>query len=784
MILVKLESSNLLELFVTFASSIKDSAANQEWTLIIFDIFYSLFCRFSPRMLLDCDKDEDMLKLVQQQTSATNILNMKKFQRHPRFGGTLTMQMGNNSRYVYSAAKGINVALPDIVDQHANKTKKRASRKEKKTDDNTDIMKEQVSKKSRKILCKAAQLFIESGFDVLMETIKKDIERERDYLRQEDVQYFSRLLAFCLEYLNLVIAGDPNTPLTYNHVSCVLNIQTVGFFLKRIMEYHEEKSEKDVFLDIRTFNELIKTIEGLTLSRNEEYVDLAENLQRNLFYREEYLKFLQRIVAYPLTLTTQYLSALAEMTHHLVRLMERYLKTHHTILVQRKARKVSKRNKDQQPAPPETAAEDGENGVNTEQPADAQIPVPEIANPPPESIEDEEDLGSEEDEEDDDGRSSVLYKEMVFEFCRFEVAYASEATLLTYFQLLSDINNLSGKTIHHVTKMLYRVFVKCEAEALFYKIDFLNTLNGIMQNRRALILKHKQANELIELIRYITNKLIKKLKEYPELFVEMLFSKSKSVWRKIQYGDDFNSRKAAAEKTKKNLEDLESSEDEKIADNDNNEYQEADVEGGGEPRTKKKKGKSGGRRRRLERAGIEASLSDLEEAPRLRQPEKAKFKSNATIQDSSDDDDETLAEFYRRRMEDLGGIPSFNTDPTMNTLNSTSNASQMHSQLTQLQRMTSSSSSQMEVQGTATQEPSQQDVEERQRSSDKSSENEAMSEDEVDDNMSIGDRDSELENETENADSNMMDVHVNDNDAGPIKRRRLAIQDDDEDDDE
>ena len=73
-----------------------------------------------------------------------------------------------------------------------------------------------------------------------MHSVKADLQRERDYLRPEDYRHFDKILAFSLEYLGLV-SGSPGVGIDFGHVASVLNIETVGFLLKRIMENYELK---------------------------------------------------------------------------------------------------------------------------------------------------------------------------------------------------------------------------------------------------------------------------------------------------------------------------------------------------------------------------------------------------------------------------------------------------------------------------------------------------------------------------------------------------------------
>eukprot|EP00158_Paraphelidium_tribonemae_P007596 Partr_v1_DN28294_c0_g1_i2_m75402 putative Forms a fork protection complex (FPC) with csm-3 and which is required for chromosome segregation during meiosis and DNA damage repair. FPC coordinates leading and lagging strand synthesis and moves with the replication fork. FPC stabilizes replication forks in a configuration that is recognized by replication checkpoint sensors len=573
MVFEGLNSSHLLEFFVTLSSCI-DEAGNSEWKPIALDIFHSLFCKYSPRMLLDVDKEEEFESVLKKQKISGAIASITNTSRHPRFGGSLVVNVGATSRYVYPSSKGIDMGrVPDLLDNHAAKSRKRQNRKAKETDNNTMVIQHRLPQNCREILCNVVQMFLESGFNVMMKSLKDDLQREREYIGPEEYQYFSTLLSFCLEFICL-LQSDPDCKLDLSHVASLLDIHTIGFFLKRIMQNYEDKVVKNVMLDIKAFTQLIKSIGLLSQSTNEDHKHIADHLQRNLFYREEYLKFLQKIVAYPLALTTDFMSALVEMTHHILRMMERYLKVNEKLYVQRRTRGAHER-----------------------------------AN----------------DSDEEEGHDAA-FKEMKFEMYKFEYGYANEATMAIYFGLLRNVKSLSDETIHFITKMLHRMFVKCEAEALFYKMEYINIMNDVLKERTSLILYSRECKDLIQFIRFLTGRLLKKLREYPPLFVELLCAKPRVVWRKIQYGDAYN-----ATAFRKNL----------------------------EKKHRKQSGDGSPPRRRRRKHRMDEDSDMEEDAVPLRiDPSKL---SAAVVDDSSDDEDE-LVYFYRKRMEQIGGIPTLPND--------------------------------------------------------------------------------------------------------------------------
>lgn len=86
--------------------------------------------------------------------------------------------------------------------------------------------------------------FLESGFNVLMKSVKDDIVRERDRVRPEDVVFFFDLCSYLMHFVRLKMMTDNqqgNVDMNYACVATILNSQSVLFSAKKLYQFYDEK---------------------------------------------------------------------------------------------------------------------------------------------------------------------------------------------------------------------------------------------------------------------------------------------------------------------------------------------------------------------------------------------------------------------------------------------------------------------------------------------------------------------------------------------------------------
>lgn len=146
-----------------------------------------------------------------------------------------------------------------------------------------------------------------------------------------------------------------------------------------------------------------------------------------------------------------------------------------------------------------------------------------------------------------------------------------------------------------------------------------------MSRRQELCRKNPSCKELIDFIRYYLGKFYKKLEEYPELFVEVWFYKARHDWLRIQYGEEYEASKTKKCSSRADGEEKQSSNAIK-------------------PKAKAK----------TKRSKENADLEDNNIT--ANQNEKNVNKLSEEYVEDSEDDDEFLVEYYRKRLGDFGGL--------------------------------------------------------------------------------------------------------------------------------
>lgn len=285
----------------------------------------------------------------------------------------------------------------------------------------------------------------------------------------------------------------------------------LGLILKKIHMSKEEKNLKHLQLSVKCLTKWILIVEEMVGSSDEDEQSLAQGLQGNLFYREEDLQTLVGLVKTPSSLDRCFLEDMVELIHNLLKFLERYFKSNQNMVVLKKTKK--RKNSD----------------------------------------------------DEDDHENAYERKECKFEFNRLQARLQYESTLETYFELLKHAKDLRKGTVHYIAKMFHRLFVKCDVDALMFKINYLYEFNVIMRQRRKLNLKNPEFKDLVDFIRFFMNKFLAKAKKHPTLFIDVFFSKTKSEWREINglFEDDRvetesktrHEEKAKAEKENANDED-------------------------------------------------------------------------------------------------------------------------------------------------------------------------------------------------------------------------------------
>ncbi|KAJ3183557.1 Topoisomerase 1-associated factor 1 [Gaertneriomyces sp. JEL0708] len=513
-LLIAMDSSDALQLLLSFAGSAshRDYA---EYSQILLDIFYQLFRDRDPEQLLDDNKtlSVELTEMVHIENQAKKTLKRPLQSRHPRFGGALWLEMDGQKLTTNNPSRALH-SIQEAID--ANKTGPRFQRKPAIDE----------ARKKRKIKNLAAALiyertarqFLENCFNTLILSAKRDFDMERDNIKDEHYVRFLWLCSFFLKFQLFAWRAHQKAKksqptladesVDFDTVTGFVDLRGMNFVYKRIRQSRDEKKWAELHAAVECLKNMLAVLDAMNTSLDEQYRDASENIQSNMYYEhssvETIISLLRTYTKRNLPLS--YLKSLVETVHLLMKMLQEY-STEKSVIFTRKRKGGSTKRK---PNEGETTG-------------DATHPS----------------------EDEEDAIKKPAYTERSIVFSDIEHAFAYESIVDAYMHLLKHYKTLEDATIYYITVMLHRIFVKCKGESpLLYKLSILQLFNNIISDRSYLpnTDSHK---ELYTFINFMLSKFFKKLREYPLLFLEILYPKTKGDCRKIEFDEDHEMADAA-----------------------------------------------------------------------------------------------------------------------------------------------------------------------------------------------------------------------------------------------
>ncbi|OUM67869.1 hypothetical protein PIROE2DRAFT_4545, partial [Piromyces sp. E2] len=304
-----------------------------------------------------------------------------------------------------------------------------------------------TDEKARSIYKETIDSFIENCFNTFYISIKKDFDMQRTKVRERDYIRFIWFCSFILKYREYACekaSDEEKGKLSFDSINSMLNVKGLLFIVYRLKLYQDEK---------------LITLNSMNNSDDEEYKEASKNLQHNLYYEEETLNIIINLCRnYKIRNSNKhFLRNLIETIHILLKMLEKFSEEN-KYLYTRKQKNIKKKNEDD------------------------------------ETIEaDEEEV------------TQKKYYEHEFHFTNVEQRFASDSIINTYIYCLDDYQTLKESTIHQITKMFYRIAIKCGLEPMFYKLSVFELFNRIL-SQKSILPKTTAFKELYEFINYISKK--------------------------------------------------------------------------------------------------------------------------------------------------------------------------------------------------------------------------------------------------------------------------------------
>lgn len=448
---------------------------------------------------------QDLKDLLTTEKSIRRNIQRAAPSRHNRFGTLLSVQTPDNGRLTVSGQPALFNTSSTLDQLDAKKTWRRPRRVDVKHLQQWDVT-INLTEDARAKLKVFVEEVLESAYNPLFISLRKIFEKElgeysKTLLPEHQVQ-FLYLVSWFLEAeraKNVVIASKPGyirQALDFGNVAGTLNQNTFIIVMNSMRTAMENKEWHVVYASMLCFKEILNAVDQMEQQGTEEMQDMAETIKGRLFYEEYSLDLLARIPRIAHTRDISFLNLTVELTHIVLKALERYATDKQTIFIRAKRQTYNRRKKKK-----EQQETDG--------------------------IEDEDE--NESDSEVERRKTQQTVRERKFNFEKFETKFMNEDTLDTYLRYLSNYKELNHKQIMFAIKFFHRIFAKRKLHYYFYRLDLMKLFNemvGSDSNVASTTLSRTTQKEVEKFVRYYMNKLTAALEQTPSLFVELLFQKA------------------------------------------------------------------------------------------------------------------------------------------------------------------------------------------------------------------------------------------------------------------
>ncbi|KAG1470777.1 hypothetical protein G6F56_002487 [Rhizopus delemar] len=434
-LMIRYYESDVIELLLTMSSNSANRQDSSEWNVLVLEILYNIVEHVDPKSVFQYRQDSEKGELNELSNKLSDLLNdenNRKRQkhtsgpsRHNRFGGTYILEDWGGKRIISHKQQAGYADLTEIVD--GEKKVNRVGRKRKLADE-TRPKKVYQNLRSLMYLKATAQSFLESCFNAFFSSILKDMRREDKKIVQKDYVRYHFCLRWFLQYhlyekkasrkrkenaLYLSSRerqeedeGDilENKIYDFDLVASAFDLGTIMFCLQRMRMKIDDKEWFEVQVTADCIRQYLVSIYEMTQSEEEEYRDVAEHIQSNLYYDQSILDLFFSLIKLYRNQSKQYLKTVVTLTHILLKMLEKYSKTKKTLFV-RKKRSAPKKKKGKKRI---EGKETDENEAEMSDEAEVE----------------EVDYGKSEEEEEEYEKSET-YNEQVFQFDSFEKRYAN-----------------------------------------------------------------------------------------------------------------------------------------------------------------------------------------------------------------------------------------------------------------------------------------------------------------------------------------------------------------------
>ncbi|KAI8459459.1 timeless protein-domain-containing protein [Phakopsora pachyrhizi] len=472
-----------------------------KWNMIVLDIWYLLFRGLEAVDLIDSESfigtnsigetastmrtsDKKLANLLENEDRERKAKARKSNTRHSRFGTTLSVHTGDR-KFNFHNQSAITTPVELAID-----SRKRQKQKSSRLNDELGRT-TQLKPSALKVLRKVVIEFIESGFNPFFSSVLKDIKMERASTQEKDTIRLLSLLGFFFKAfltvrdreISVGISPSEENGHDFDLIAELVEPECIFWVVNKIKTGIEDNPLPivEVHAAVECLIQQLLIIESLSSSGIEEYIEVANTIQNNLYYDTETLDMVINLM-----------------------LLEKYSKNADHMFVRKKKRNKksindSKRSK-------LSADNDGTvNGVDEEDGLEVVV----------------------------DQEEAEFQEIAEAEKQRFATDSITD-TLMRYIRGYRDFSD--SELMKRAVKLMHRQAVCAKSDGLFFKISTLNTFDSFIQSRNSMP-KDSVYDDLFRFIDYILKKFFKSVRENPFTIVEALF-KAKPSREQIQASND------------------------------------------------------------------------------------------------------------------------------------------------------------------------------------------------------------------------------------------------------
>ncbi|EMR11327.1 hypothetical protein PNEG_00356 [Pneumocystis murina B123] len=493
---------NIFDLIISVAGGIGDEFISQD--VIILEIIFYLVRGISPEKLFLSDKVQSLRPL----DDLSNLLKVEtdnkkkglKTTRHNRFGTLISLITPNNRRITVGSQgailKGAENSFGKI--DSAKKWKMRKSKISTMDDVDKPVF---IMHDATIIISAFINEFLGLSFNPLFSSILRCLEREETRISQENHIHFLYCIGYFIHALRLRLysknLNDSSKYEDYGLIASMLQQRALIMIYKLMRESFDLKIWKELHSAMECFKQILLIINCMTTS-SQEYQEIADNMQNNIYYEEHNLDLIISVIKLYKTQSFGFLNISTELVHNLLKMLEKYSKTKDYMYIRVRQRQNKKKS--------------------------AHI------------FNQAETLGSDNDNSHSESKSG--YKERSFEFSRFEKKFVNDHCIDTFRTFLEYYRELTPEQIKRVISFFYRIFVKQKAEIYMFRLDICELFNRMLNDDIYFSRSHPTRVEMEKFIKFYMKRLISVTSKSPSLYVELLFHKMHDTVYYLQHGCD------------------------------------------------------------------------------------------------------------------------------------------------------------------------------------------------------------------------------------------------------